>query len=150
MKKSLSILIPALLVVGACTSRIGADQYATNATGTVNTAVRCTVVNVRPVVVQSNNNAGMLVGGAAGAVAGSMIGGSDAAHILGGIGGAVVGGLAGDAAQSGLSKQQGYEYIVETNTGKLLTITQGNDVLLSPGQKCMVLYGDQARIIPAN
>ena len=87
---------------------------------------------------------------AAGGVAGSMIGGSDAAHILGAIGGAVVGGMAGDAAQGALSRQGGYEYVVQLDTGGLITVTQGTDVLLTPGQKCLVLYGKQARVVPYN
>lgn len=93
---------------------------------------------------------GTLIGGAAGGVAGSMIGGSDAAHILGAIGGAVVGGMAGDAAQGALSRQGGYEYVVQLDTGGLITVTQGTDVLLTPGQKCLVLYGKQARVVPYN
>lgn len=83
-----------------------------------------------------------------GGVAGSMIGGSDTAHILGAIGGAVVGGIAGNAAQEGLSSQSGYEYVIQLDNGSMVTVSQGNDVLLNPGQKCMVLYGKRARVVP--
>ena len=74
-----------------------------------------------------------------------MIGGSDTAHILGAIGGAVVGGIAGNAAQEGLSSQSGYEYVIQLDNGSMVTVSQGNDVLLNPGQKCMVLYGKRPR-----
>lgn len=133
---------------GACTSRIGADQYDTSAVGEVNRAVKGTVVSVRQISIASNNGAGTLIGGAAGGVAGSMIGGSDTAHILGAIGGAVVGGIAGNAAQEGLSSQSGYEYVIQLDNGSMVTVSQGNDVLLNPGQKCMVLYGKRARVVP--
>ncbi len=151
MKKlALLLAFPLALMLNACTSNIGANQYSTSATGEVNRALKGTVVSVRAVTVQSNNNAGMLIGGAAGGVAGSTIGGGDTAHILGAIGGAVLGGIAGDAAQNQLSKQGGYEYVIELDNGSMVTITQGTDVLLSPGQRCLVLYGKQARVVPYN
>lgn len=147
---AIMLVLPLALMLNACTSRIGANEYATASTGQVNRALKGTIVSVRQVQVQNDNNAGMLLGGAAGGVAGSMIGGNDAVHVLGAIGGAVLGGMAGDAAQGALSNQGGYEYVVQLDNGNLVTITQGNDVLLTPGQKCIVLYGKQARVIPAN
>lgn len=148
-KTSLLALLPLLFGV-ACTSNIGANQYSTSSTGKVSQAQRCTVVSVRAVTVQSDNNAGMMVGGAAGGVAGTLLGGNDATKILGAIGGAVVGGLAGDVTQDVLSKQGGYEYVVETQSGNIMTVTQGNDVLMTPGEKCLLLYGNKARVIPFN
>lgn len=151
MKKwVITALLPLALTVAACTSNIGADQYSTASTGQANRAMRCTVLSVRAVTVQSDNNAGMLVGGAAGGVAGTMLGGNDTTKILGALGGAVVGGLAGDVAQDQLSKQGGYEYVVETQNGNVMTVTQGNDVLMTPGEKCLLLYGNKARVIPYN
>lgn len=147
-KAALLMILPMLLTAGACTSRIGADQYDTSAVGEVNRAVKGTVVSVRQISIASNNGAGTLIGGGAGGVAGSMIGGSDTAHILGAIGGAVVGGIAGNAAQEGLSSQSGYEYVIQLDNGSMVTVSQGNDVLLNPGQKCMVLYGKRARVVP--
>lgn len=149
MKKLAIAIFPLALIAAACTSNIGANQYATSATGQVNSAVRGVVVSVRQVVAQSNNGAGQLIGGAAGGVAGSAIGGDSTAHILGAIGGAVIGGIAGEMAQNELSKQSAYEYVIQLDNGKLVTITQGTDILLSPGQKCIVLFGSQSRVIPA-
>ncbi len=151
MKKyAILLALPFMLAVSGCTSRIGANDYATATTGQVNRAVEGVVVNVRRVQVQSDNGAGALVGGAAGAVGGYAIGGDKTAHILGAIGGAVLGSMAGDAAQSALSSQAAYEYVIRLNTGSMVTITQGDDVLLTPGQKCLVLYGAQSRVVPAN
>ncbi len=151
MKKSaILLLLPLALIISACTSNIGANQYDTDAVGDVSRALKGTVVSVRAISVSSDNGAGTLIGGAAGGVAGSMIGGSDTAHILGAIGGAVVGGIAGNAAQEGLSRQSGYEYVIELDNGSMVTVSQGNDVLLNPGQRCLVLYGKRARVIPYN
>jgi len=152
MKKYLSVLtLPVLLAVNACTADISANDYYASSANTVNATKRCTVVSLRPVTVKSNdNNAGTLFGAAAGGVAGSAIGGGKTVPILGAIGGAMIGGIAGDAAQAELSKQTGYEYIVRLDNGNLQTIVQGNDVYIQPGQPCYVIYGRQARVIPAN
>lgn len=150
MKKYLSVLALSL-ALNACTADIGANDYYASSANTVTATKACTVVSLRPVTVKSNdNNAGTLFGAAAGGVAGSSIGGGDTAHILGAIGGALVGGIAGDAAQAGLSKQTGYEYIVRLDNGSMVTVVQGNDVYIQPGQRCLVIYGRQARVIPYN
>ena len=152
MKKyALALILPLMMTTTACTDNIGADYYNTSAAGQVSQAVRGTVVAVRPVVVSDGDGQfGKLAGAAAGGVAGSMIGGSDAVHILGAIGGAVIGGIAGDAAQEGLSRQQGYEYTIQLDNGNLVSLVQGKDVVLNVGQKCLVLYGNRSRVVPYN
>lgn len=152
MKKTAILLaMPLILTLGACTADLNTDNYYASSTGTVNTAKPCTVVSIRPVTVRSNdNNAGTLIGAAAGGVAGSAIGGGHTVPILGAIGGAVVGGIAGDAAQAELSKQTAFEYIVKLDNGSMVTVVQGNNTIIQPGQRCMVLYGKQARVIPYN
>lgn len=146
MKKILAVLVPAVMLT-ACQADIDSYQYGTSSVGQANAAAQCRVINVRPVKVKSDNELGTLIGGAAGGVAGYGIGGDSTAHWLGSIGGAVLGGIAGNAAQGALSSQNAYEYIVELNNGQVMTITQGTDTLLSPGQRCMLLYGNPARLI---
>ena len=152
MKKLFALLtLPVLAVLNACTSDISANDYYASNANTVSTTKPCTVVSLRPVTVRSNdNNAGTLFGAAAGGVAGSAIGNGTTAPILGAIGGARLGGIAGDAAQGQLSKQTGYEYIVRLDNGSMVTVVQGNDVYIQPGQRCLVIYGRQARVIPYN
>ena len=146
MKKILAAMLPAIMLA-ACQSDIDSYQYGTSSVGQANAAAQCRVISVRPVKVKSDNELGTLIGGAAGGVAGYGIGGDSTAHWLGSIGGAVLGGIAGNAAQGALSSQNAYEYIVELNNGQIMTITQGTDTLLSPGQRCMLLYGNPARLI---
>lgn len=62
----------------------------------------------------------------------------------------MLGGIIGDAVQEGVTRQTGYEYTVQLENGGLVTVTQGTDVILQPGQKCLVLYGKQARVVPYN
>lgn len=38
--------------------------------------------------------------------------------------------------------------MIQLDNGSMVTVSQGNDVLLNPGQKCMVLYGKRARVVP--
>ena len=152
MKKyALALILPLMMTMTACTDNIGADYYNTSAAGQVSRAVRGTIVAVRPVVVSDGDGQfGKLAGAAAGGVAGSMIGGSEAVHILGAIGGTVIGGIAGDTTQEGLSRQQGYEYTIQLDNGSLVSLVQGKDVVLHVGQKCLILYGERSRVVPYN
>ncbi len=151
MHKILLMATAALIMpIAACTSDISSSHYSTGSVGMVSQTMAGTVVSVRPITVSSeDNNAGTLVGGALGGVAGSQIGGGSTAHILGAIGGAVAGGIAGNAAQRGLSSQGGFEYVVRLDNGNMVTVTQGNDILLNPGQRCYVSLGNPARVMPA-
>lgn len=153
MKKFvIALILPVMAVLAGCASQIGANQYDSAAVGSVNRARAGTIVSVRAITVaDSDNSLGTTIGGIAGGVAGSQIGKGNTAGVLGAVGGALVGGAAGNLAQRGLSKQSGYEYVVQLDNGGLVTVTQGSDVLMAVGQRCMVLYGsgsDRARIIP--
>jgi outer membrane lipoprotein SlyB len=147
MKKVFGLCVAAL-TLAACQADIDSNHYNSSSTGKASAASACTVVTVRQVNVSSNNNqVGTLVGGAAGGVAGYSIGSGNTAHLLGGIGGAVLGGIAGNATQSALSSQSGYEYVVKLDNGQLMTLTQGDDTLLTAGQRCMILFGNPSRVI---
>lgn len=146
MKKIFGLCALAL-TLSSCQADIESNQYSSSAAGKANAVSECTVVSVRQVKVKTDNELGTIIGGAAGGIAGYSIGSGSTAHLLGGLGGAVLGGLAGDAAQGALSSQTGYEYIVKLSNGQLATITQGSSTLLSPGQRCMLLYGNPSRLI---
>lgn len=138
-------------ILTACAANLDNNRYQTSAAGQINSVQEGTVINVRPVrIATENGGVGSLAGGVAGGAAGSMIGGNSAVNVIGAVGGAVLGGFLGSKAQEGLSAQNGYEYIVKLDSGKAITLTQGNDVVFSVGQPVYVLdanYGDRARII---
>uniref|UniRef100_UPI004028FC72 glycine zipper 2TM domain-containing protein n=1 Tax=Candidatus Scatocola faecipullorum TaxID=2840917 RepID=UPI004028FC72 len=134
--------------IAGCASDIDSNYYSTGSVGQVSQAQGCTVVSVRPIKVSTQNGAGTAIGGIAGGIAGSQIGGGNTAHLLGAVGGAILGGFAGNVAQEGLTSQQGYEYIVRLDNGNTVSTTQGADVLLNPGQRCQIIFGNPARIIP--
>ena len=144
-------ILASIIAVGSCTSNLNSTDYTSQSVGTVGAARECKVLSVRPIQIRNDNDVGTIAGGAAGGVAGSMIGGSPAVNMLGAIGGAVVGGIAGNAAQGQLSNQSGFEYVVRlVDGGGAVTVTQGTDILLQPGQGCLLLYGPRARLIPFN
>ena len=155
MKKfALFLIMPVVMMLAACAADIGANQYDSSSVGSVTKALKGTVISVRSITVRdSDRSAGTAVGAIAGGIGGSQIGKGSTAALLGATGGALLGGAAGNLAQKGLSSQGGYEYAVQLDQGGVVTVTQGNDVLLANGQRCMVLYGNgssRARVIPYN
>jgi outer membrane lipoprotein SlyB len=135
-------------VMAGCTPNISPDVVQAGNANEVTTTVQGKVISMRTVTVKGNDNTvGMLAGGAAGAVAGSAIG-QGRGSLLGAIGGAVLGGTAGSFAQDKLSTQQGIEYIVKLDNGKMLTVVQGAGAQnYTVGQCVYVIEGGHARIV---
>ena len=146
MNKIWTLVLP-LAFLSACQADIGSNQYSTGSVGVASSASPCSVLSVRQVSVKTDNGVGSVIGAVAGGVAGYSIGSGSTAHNLGAIGGAVLGGVAGGAAQSALSSQGGFEYVVKLDNGQIMTLTQGTDTLLTPGQRCLMLFGNPSRII---
>ena len=148
MQKVFLYTIPALIMLAACAPRIGSNDYNYSGVRQASSGFPCTVLSVRPINVNSEDNTvGTLLGGVAGGVAGSTVGRGRGAT-LGAVGGAAAGALLGNLAQDSLMSQKGYEYVVKTDSGQIYSVTQGTDTLLSAGQRCMFLNGAESRIIP--
>lgn len=148
MKKNLLYVLPVLMALSACAPRIGSSDYGYSSVGQVSNTFPCTVISVRAVNVNSGGGTGSVLGGVAGGFAGSTIGHGKSSHVLGAIGGAAVGALAGNMAEGALMRQSGYEYVVRTDNGGIYTVTQGADNLIAAGQRCMLINGNPARVIP--
>lgn len=149
MNSKLYYAIPVIVALAACAPRIGSNDYSYSSVRQASSAFPCTVLSVRQVNVSSDDNsAGTLLGGVAGGVAGSTIGHGRSANTLGAIGGAAAGMLAGNLVQDSIMKQGGYEYIVRTDNGQTISVTQGTDILLNAGQRCMLINGNPSRITP--
>lgn len=149
MKKTFALFFA--LVLTACGANLNIDRYETSGAGHVNTVSEGVIINVRPVTIATEDGeVGQLAGGIVGGVAGSMVSDNALAQTIGTVGGAVLGGYLGGKAQEGLSMQRGMEYIVKLDSGKSVTLTQGDDVVFSVGQRVYVLdadYDERARII---
>ena len=149
MKKLIALFM--IVTLAGCGANLNVDRYETTGTGTVNTVAEGTIISARPVTIATENgDVGQLAGGIVGGVAGGMVGDNTLTQTIGAVGGAVLGGYLGGKAQEGLSMQGGIEYIVKLDSGKTVTLTQGDDVKYSVGQSVYVLdadYGERARII---
>lgn len=149
MKKFLILVIS--FTLAACGANLNVDRYETSGAGTVNTVSEGVIINVRPVTIATENgDVGQLAGGIVGGVAGSMVSDNTLVQTIGAVGGAVLGGYVGGKTQEGLSSQRGMEYIVKLDSGRTVTLTQGDDVVFSVGQSVYVLdadSGERARII---
>ena len=90
--------------------------------------------------------ANYLAGGFAGSAIGSGVG--QAAAVAAG---AILGALVGSLVEQEAKRQPALEYIVETQSGELLTIVQGVQPQIAPGQRVFVQVGrtGRSRIIPA-
>ena len=148
MKKlQFGLLLCMGLLASACTTNINPDTYTVGSTQRAQRSVSGVIVSARPVNVQGTSQTGTLIGAAAGGVAGSAIGGGTRANILGALGGAVLGGIAGNMVEKGITNQTGVEYTVRTNNGENITLVQGTSPTFAVGQKVLIVYGKEARII---
>lgn len=146
MKHAL-ISLALVATLAGCANTTDPSTYSVGSVGQVNRSVPGTVVSARPVTINANTGTGAGVGGVAGAVAGSSIGGGTRAHALGAIGGAVAGALVGAAIEQNGSQLSGIEYVVSTQNGSLLTITQGAEPAFLENDRVIILYGSPARLI---
>ena len=146
MKTRILVVYVAAVLLSACSTNRSPSSYSAGSVGQVNRTVSGTIISVRSVAVSGTNNVGGATGAAVGAVGGSAIGGGTRSNLIGVIGGAVIGGLAGGAIERGQTEYSGFEYVVETSNGNLMTIVQGAPAL-SSGERVLVLYGSPSRLI---
>ncbi|MEM0988140.1 MAG: hypothetical protein AAGK00_04620 [Pseudomonadota bacterium] len=148
------LLIGALTITG-CARTIDPGTYDGASVGEVVRTYEGTVEQVRQVSVEEGalleeNRTGQLIGGVAGGFIGSLFGGGigKAAAIAGG---SVVGAVAGSLVEEEAKRQPALEYIVRDDQGQLVTVVQGPEPSLAPGQRVYVQegYSGRSRITPA-
>lgn len=152
MKKifNLTLIGVTLLTIVGCAPNISPNTYTGAEVGHASKTVRATVISIRPVTINNESGVGGLVGTAAGATAGSAIGGDTTTNILAGIGGAIVGGAIGHGIDKNMHTSQGMEYVCRLHDSSLVTLTQPSELGLQVGQKVLIIYGKQARLVPDN
>ncbi|HEV2162946.1 MAG TPA: hypothetical protein VGR52_12035 [Stellaceae bacterium] len=141
-------LLAAVFTVSACSPSYSPNVYSGAAVQQADKVESGTVIGFRQVEIQSDGTVGAVAGGAAGGVLGAQAGEGDLTHALGAVGGALAGGLVGTAVAHTSGDTTGWEYIVREGKGDLISVTQRQDKPLIVGQKVLVIYGKQARIIP--
>lgn len=172
MKKYLVISGIALASMGleGCAPRIGGSNYSVASAGEVNDTFQGVIISKRIVTIgakraedENQPGIGAAAGALTGAGAGSYIGsGSGSIWAMGA--GALVGGVAGHFAEKALTDQEGFEYTVRLNNGRVITLAQGAEPNMAVGQRVLFItpskpsgreaytFGDKnlsrARIVP--
>ena len=145
------LLLSGLLPLGlaGCTAGYSPNNYASGAAQEEATVQRGYIIGVRQVMISASGTIGAATGGAAGGVAGSQVAGGPVVTALGAIGGTLVGGIGGTAAAQAVADMKGWEYIVQEDGEKLVSVTQTSKAPLPVGQHVLVIAGaQQARIVP--
>jgi len=140
---------------GACARQIDPNVHEGYSIGETLPTYRATVQAVRFVEVQESdyiedNRTGQLIGGVVGGAVGSRAG-PGVGKALAIAGGAIIGSFLGAFVERDLKRQPAIEYVVLTDQGEYLTVVQGPQPVLQPGQPVFVQesrYG-RSRIIPA-
>lgn len=100
------------------------------------------VTNIRNVKIEGGSNMGTLVGGAAGGVLGSNIGGGRTSNQAGVIGGALLGSILGSNLQQAAGSRQGEEITVRIDGGGTVAVVQevkANTVSFNVGDRVRVI-----------
>ena len=147
--RAIALALAATLALGACARDIGSTSYEAKDVGAAATTYRGTIEGVRQVVVKESdtlegNTTGMVVGGLAGAAAGSRFGGGFGRTVMTGVG-ALGGAAVGAVAEEEIKRQYAMEYIVRTEDGRLITVVQGLEPRLSPGDRVYVQVPNRGR-----
>mgnify|MGYP003648983206 CR=1 FL=1 len=83
-----------------------------------------------------------------GAAAGSTVGNSGAENVIGAIGGALLGGLLGNSIDKSAGKKSGFEYLIRTESGSLISIVQQDRHPFADGTPVLVVFSrDRSRVI---
>jgi len=100
-----------------------------------------TVLSVRPVRIEgTRSGAGTVIGGVAGAVGGSQIGGGRG-RVWSGLGGAAVGAIAGTAVEELATGERGIEITVRLDDQHVIAVVQSADEMFQPNERVCVLHG---------
>lgn len=151
-KTGLILAAPVALMLGACSTNYSPNSYDSRSVGQVNRVERGTVESYRWVQIQRRDSGvGTVAGAGIGAAAGSTIGsgrGRGAENIIGAIGGALLGGLIGSSIEKSGSKKGGFEYLIRTESGAMVSIVQQDTSPLPEGAPVVIMFsGSQSRVV---
>jgi outer membrane lipoprotein SlyB len=143
------VLLSGILPLTGCKPAYSPNTYASTAAQAEATVDRGIIIGVRQVTIASSGAIGAATGGAAGGVVGAQLAGGPLTTAFGAIGGTLVGGIAGTSAAQAIANTKGWEYIVQEDGQKLVSVTQTSKTPLPIGQHVLVIAdSQQARIVP--
>jgi outer membrane lipoprotein SlyB len=151
----IGVYISVALFLQGCAPQLGGNDYNAGEVGAITSVEYGKIDTVRIININANQKdkmgSGAVIGGAAGAALGAGIFGKGSGKLVSGALGGLLGAGAGHLAQDKMTSQQGFEYTVVLDSGKILSITQGADPAMSQGQRVKVLTPNRgrARVLPA-
>lgn len=147
-KAKFALLLPLAIVTSACTQNLSPHSYDGHAVGEARRVERGVIDSYRWVEIRrGNSGVGTAAGVGIGAAAGSTIGDDGAENVIGAIGGALLGGLIGNSIDRSASKSSGFEYIIRTESGNLVTVVQEDRHPFAEGTPVIMVFGaDRTRI----
>lgn len=147
LAKSVFLFILGVCSLTSCARQISSDVYSGRQVGEASFTYTGSIRNIREVCVDSsdgleNNEVGVIGGGVAGGVLGNAI---SRGHFLPTAAGAIAGAVAGSLVESKIKQQMAFEYIVELDAGRLMTVVQGKDDCFCIGQPVYVIVSQSGR-----
>ena len=154
MIKNIFIIIFIILLLYSCTSTSPTNVKTSDAQKV--TAVEYGIIKTSlPVKIKGEGNwVGATAGGMIGGLLGTMVCGEE--EVVGtkcqdiGVVFGVIGGVAaGTVIQATLGNHDGFQYVVDIdNSEKDTAFVQGDETPLSNGQRVIIIYGKDVRILP--
>lgn len=167
MKKimTVALALSTVLSLNACAPRVGGSNYSVSGAGEVTESYRGVIVGMRSVTISANSpenenqpGVGAAAGALAGGFGGAQIGGGRGSIVAAGVG-ALAGGIAGHMLEKNLTDQQGVEYQVKLDDGRIMTVAQGAEPAMRTGQRVLVIPSrvsatgkviNRGRVVPDN
>ena len=147
MKKILVVLMMAVFLTacGAGNTNTTYRRSQIGKTGSTSTGV---IVAMEVVTTEGENTGlGTIAGGAAGAIAGSAIGGGRGSA-LAAIGVGVAGAVAGNLIEKKILTDTAFEFLIqEDKTGNVISVVQSNELGLQPGDHVIMVELDGVKRI---
>lgn len=125
MKTKLLCSLPAVLLFASCAQdTMTGDTYSRNEARQSQSVSKGRITSIRPVKIEGDHTAGTIIGGVAGGLLGSTLGGGSTAHTAGAVGGALVGGALGSHAEQAMGSRNGIEISVRLDHGGNVAVVQ--------------------------
>ena len=139
MKKSIYLLLVVGLLAGCASGDLGGNVYSRDHARRAHTVKIGTIVALKEVRIEGTKSG---IGAVSGAVLGAVVGntiGSGSGKAVSQVGGAIAGTYAGSKVEEALSKQKGWEIIVDLENGNSVSIVQSATENWNVGERIRVL-----------
>ena len=135
-----------LLYLLGCSTIDGQGKYRVETIGNAKRSVGAVVVSHQPVIVQLDiSGKGSLIGGTAGGLIADN--NSDNAGVV--FAGIIAGAIVGEMMEQDANTREATEYVIQTETGMLLTVVQvnKNNPIFKTDERVILIHGYPSRLI---